>query len=92
MMLLVERVLRDCADKRMKEDECRTKAWKGAKRRERGGTWKADPAPSLYILPAAFPQKGNFTYQLASSQAIRSFPLAHQFRFFFPSLTVNNYT
>lgn len=35
--------------------------------RERGGAWKAGPAPSLYILPAAFPQKGNFTYQLASN-------------------------
>lgn len=53
------------------------------------GAWKADPAPSLYILPAAFPEKAILRINL---QAIRSFPLAHQFRFFFLSLTVNNYT
>lgn len=88
-MLLVERVLRDCADKRMKEDECRTKAWKGAKRRERGGHGKQiQHLPFIYSQPH-FPKKAILRINL---QAIRSFPLAHQFRFFIPSLTVNNYT
>lgn len=44
--------------------------------------------PFIYSQPH-FPKKAILRINL---QAIRSFPLAHQFRFFIPSLTVNNYT
>lgn len=82
-MSLIGRVLRNYVDKRMKEDGCRTKASKGAKRRERG-RGRADPASSLLYTPAAeFPEKAILRITL---QTIRSFPFAHQLRLFFPSL------